>query len=64
MLFRHLARYISGLEISLQKGTAKMRKLAIGLCYFEGHLLTTAISKRLMATGIGAVSYFLYHLTL
>ena len=44
----------------MKKGTAKMSKLAVGICYFIGHLLrgTTAISKGPTAMAVGAVGYF------
>lgn len=44
----------------LEKGTAKMSKMAIGLSYFNGHLLTgiMAIRKGPTAMAIDAVGYF------
>lgn len=50
----------TGLDISFKKGTAKMNKMAVGLRYFNGHLLRsiTAIRKGPTAMAFGAVGYF------
>ena len=50
----------AGLEIRFEKGTAKMGKVAAGVCYFNGAFtrVITAISEDTAAIAASAVGYF------